>query len=207
MSDENTAEVSGPGAVTEWSDGFSWIAQPDEKPRRASHALSTADGVWVVDPVDAEGLDDRLADLGTVTGVVVLLDRHTRDAAAVASRHDVAVSLPDWMALGREKLDSDPELFTDRLPETSYELHTVIDTGDWEEAILYSDAKDTLVVPEAVGTSPGFRADGQPLGVHPVLDSPPKQLSEWSADRILVGHGESLHEGGASHLDEVLPGE
>ncbi|WP_436901158.1 hypothetical protein [Halovenus halobia] len=194
-------------ALTEWSDGFSWIAYPDEKPHRASHALSTENGVWVVDPVDADELDNRLASLGTVTGVVVLQDRHTRDSAAVASRHDVSVYMPEWMTLGRKKRDGDAELLTDELPGTSYELHKLTDTDDWEEAILYSEPMDTLVVPEAVGTSSGFTPDGQPLGVHPVLETPPSQLSEWSADRILVGHGESIHEEGADHLSAALTAE
>ncbi|WP_166377168.1 hypothetical protein [Halorubrum sp. BOL3-1] len=44
---------------------------------------------------------------GDVAGVVVLQDRHTRDAAAVARRHGVPVFVPEWMSLTREKLDPD----------------------------------------------------------------------------------------------------
>ena len=73
--------------IREWDGAASWIAFPDEKMKRASHALADGDDVWLVDPVDVDGLDDTLADLGTVRGVVVLLDRHTRDSAALARRH------------------------------------------------------------------------------------------------------------------------
>lgn len=204
MADEDNPELPGLEAVTEWDDGFSWIAHPDEKPRRASHALSTDGGVWVVDPVDAEALDDRLADLGTVAGVVVLQDRHTRDAAAVAGRHGVSVYMPTWMELGQEKLDGEAELITGHLPGTGYELHKLIDDDEWEEAVLVSDEQDTLIVPEAVGTSPGFTPDGEPLGLHPVLDEAPSGLAELGSERILVGHGESIPEGGDDHLQAAL---
>lgn len=204
MSEEDSRELPSLTAVTEWRDGFSWIAYPDEKPRRASHAISTEGGVWVVDPVDAEGLDDRLEDLGRVAGVVVLQDRHTRDAAAVARRHDVSVCMPEWMELGHEKLDGDAELFTGNLPETGYELHKLIDDDEWEEAMLLSEQTDTLVVPEAVGTSPGFTPDGQPLGVHPTLDEAPSGLAGLDPERILVGHGESIYEDGGDRLEAAL---
>jgi hypothetical protein len=55
--------------------------------RRASHALAQDGDVWLVDPVDVAGLDALLAPLGTVRGVLQLLDRHARDCAALARRH------------------------------------------------------------------------------------------------------------------------
>lgn len=204
MSDDDGEDLPSFKAVTEWQDGFSWIAYPDENPLRASHAIATESGVWVIDPIDVEGLDDRLADLGTVAGVVVLLDRHTRDAAAVARRHNISVHMPEWMELGQEKLDDDTKLITENIPETSFEFHKLIDTEEWEEAILYSEEMDTLVVPEAVGTSSGFTPDGGALGVHPGLDEPPARLADWNAERILVGHGESIHETGTEHLEAAL---
>ncbi len=85
-------------AVDRWDRGVSWIAYPDEPMQRASHVLSTDAGVFVVDPVDAEGIDDLFAEFGDVVGVVLLLDRHKRDCAAVATRHGVPVYVPDWMS-------------------------------------------------------------------------------------------------------------
>ncbi|MXR51234.1 hypothetical protein GRX03_06405 [Halovenus sp. WSH3] len=204
MSDDGAQDRPELDGVTEWSDGVSWIADPDEKPRRASHALATETGVLVVDPVDAEGLDGHLSDLGTVAGVVVLQDRHTRDATAVAERHDVSVFMPEWMDLGAEKLDGEPEPLGSALSETGYESHELFDTDDWEEAVLVDESAGTMVVPEAVGTSPGFTPDGEVLGVHPVLDEPPTRLGDWDPERILVGHGESIYEDGGDRLQEAL---
>lgn len=88
--------------IDKWSGGFGWLAYPDETMQRASHALSidqpgdpdAPDDVWVIDPLGAPGIDNRLRDRGDVVGVVVLLDRHGRDAATFARRHDVPIYLP-----------------------------------------------------------------------------------------------------------------
>lgn len=191
-------------AITEWAGGFSWIADPDERAKRASHALSTESGVWVIDPVDSEGLDDRLGDLGPVAGVAVIQDRHTRDAEAIANRHDVNVSIPEWMELGQSKLDETAKLLTDGLPGTNYDLQKLVDAEEWEEAILFGQKTNTLVVPEAVGTTQGFTPDGQPLGIHPGLDDAPSGLDGFHPGRLLVGHGESIYDSADEHLQAAL---
>jgi hypothetical protein len=206
MADDDTREQSTP-EITEWTGGISWIAHPDERGRRASHALLTDAGVWIVDPVDADGLDDRVAELGDVTGVLVIHDRHTRDAVAVARRHGVAVHVPDWMDLVREKLDTTAESVGSDLPGTNYAVHRLIETDDWEEAVLVDETTNTMVVPEAIGTLPAFRANDNALGVHPALDDPPRRLADWSPDRILVGHGESVHSDANTKLGEALNAE
>jgi len=190
---EDTDERPALSHVREWPGGFSWIAHPDEDARRASHALDTAAGVWLVDPVDAAGLDERLTALGEVAGVVVAQDRHTRDAAAVADRHDVAVSVPEWMALTRAKLATDAEPIDGALPGTEYDVHRLIEADEWEEVVLVDETGGTMVVPEALGTLPAF-GTGDGLGVHPALDDPPRRLADWTPDRVLVGHGESVHD-------------
>lgn len=204
MADDDSRERPTLRAVTEWSGGISWIADPDERAQRASHALQTAAGVWIVDPVDADGLDERLEALGEVVGVLVIHDRHTRDAEAVARRHDVAVHVPDWMTLVREKLDTAPETVGSDLPGTNYTVHRLLATDDWEEAILVDETANTLVVPETLGTLPSFREDDNALGVHPAVDVPPQRLSDWRPDRILVGHGESVHSEADSELRAAL---
>jgi hypothetical protein len=191
-------------AVTEWPGGITWIGYPEEDARRASHALETDAGVWLVDPVDADGLDDRVADLGDVAGVVVLQDRHTRDAAAVAGRHDVPVSVPGWMDLTRENLDATAEPIDSALPGTGYEVHALIDAEEWEEALLVDEGAATMVVPEALGTLPAFTEGGHDVGLHPALDDPPSGLTGWSPDRLLVGHGEGVHGDAAERIAEAL---
>ena len=146
MSDDDTQKRPSLREVTEWSGGISWIAYPDERGQRASHALQTEAGVWLVDPVDAEGLDERLADLGEITGVVILQDRHTRDGSKIARRHDVAVYVPDWMSLVHDKLELTAETLGSELPETDYTIHQLLNTDEWEEAILVNETTNTLIL-------------------------------------------------------------
>ncbi|MDQ2072377.1 hypothetical protein RBH20_07510 [Haloarcula sp. H-GB4] len=204
MSDDEPTERPSLEAVTEWDGGITWFSHPEEDAMRGSQALATKSGVWVVDPLDADGLDDRLSDLGEVAGVVVIHDRHTRDAEAIAARHDVAVHIPDWMDLTREKLDNDPEPLEATLPGTNYEIHRLIDTDEWEEAVLVDEAGGTLVIMETLGTLPGFCEGDNDIGVHPALDETPEGLADYHPERILVGHGESIYEDGATKLAAAL---
>jgi hypothetical protein len=199
--DRNRPELD---AVTEWTGGCSWIAYLDERGQRASHALNTDEGVWLVDPVDARGLDDTIAVLGDVAGVVVLQDRHSRDSAAVARRHGVAVHLPEWVHGEAENLDAPVERIGNELPGTAYRLYELLAEPDWQEAVLVDETESTLVVPEAVGTLASFGADDGTLGVHLSLEEPPWRLADWLPDKILVGHGESVHRNAVAQLTEAL---
>jgi hypothetical protein len=68
----------------EFDGGFGWIV--DEFMERCSHALDDDGRVWVVDPVDGDGVEERIRAAGTPAGVLQLLDRHNRDCAALAAR-------------------------------------------------------------------------------------------------------------------------
>ena len=201
-------KATGPAELREtvrWVGGGTWFAHPVENMRRASHALVADDGgdredaaVWLVDPVDADGLDDWLADLGTVAGVVVLLDRHTRDSAAIARRHDVPVYVPEQMDDAADELPADVaiERLGDRVPDTGFHVVPILDNRFWTEVALYDPDDGTLVVPEAVGTAEFFLAGDERLGVHPMLRVlPPRGAFGWMRpDRVLVGHGRPLLE-------------
>jgi hypothetical protein len=195
--------------IDRWEGGVGWIAYPEEEMQRASHALAVDGEVWVVDPVDAPGVDDLLDDFGEVTGVALCLDRHKRDAAAVATRHDVPVSVPAWMDGVAPKLDAPVERLGDELGDTGYRVRRVRDAAipPWQEAALYRPG-ETLLVPEAVGTASFFRADGERLGVHPMLRPiPPREaLADCTPERLLVGHGEGLFEDASGALDDALAG-
>lgn len=204
-----------PRVIDRWEGGVGWIAYPDEGMRRASHALvaesgseSGADDVWVIDPVDADGVDGLLAEYGEVAGVAVGLDRHTRDAATLARRHGVAVHVPDWMSGVADDLDAPVERFGRRLGDTQFRAFTVRDSmlPPWQEAGFYREADGTLVVPEAVGTAPLWLAGGESLGVHPMLRLiPPKRpLGRARPERILVGHGEGVFEDATEALRGAL---
>ena len=184
---------SGEADLTEmdrFEGGVGWLAYPGETMERASHAVESDGRLWVIDPVDAKGVDDLLAE-SEVGGVVVLLDRHTRDSAAVARRHDVPVYVPSWMSGVESDIDAPVVRFSDGVGE--FALEKVVDNPFWQEAALFDG--ETLVVPEALGTVSYFCAPGERLGVHPMLRAvPPTALADYDADRLLVGHGEGLFE-------------
>jgi len=194
--------------IDRFEGGVGWIAYPDETMQRASHALQTEEGLWLVDPVDADGLDDLLAEFGEVAGVVICLDRHKRDAAKIARRHDVSVHVPRWMTGVAGEIDAPIERAAGELGESGYELFRIRDTSipPWQEAGLYNADTGTLVVPESVGAADYFLADAEPLGVHPMLRlTPPRAaLSGFDPERILVGHGEGVLTDAAAALDEAL---
>ena len=186
--------------------GFSWIAHPEELMQRASHAVAVDDDVWLIDPVDAPELDDELEELGTVAGVVVLLDRHKRDSAAIADRHDVPVYVPASMSGVVEELDAETERFDDELADTGFAATDVINNRLWQEVALFDDETGTLVVAESVGTSSYFRTEEERLGVHPALRlRPPRStLNQFSPGRILVGHGDPVLEDATVALTDAL---
>ena len=188
MKGSGTADLT---PIDRFEGGVGWLAYPEETMRRASHAIESDGQLWVVDPVDADGVDDLIAEYDEVGGVVVLLDRHERDAAAVATRHDVPVYVPDWMSGVEDDLDAPVVRVSDGVGE--FALERVVDNPFWQEAALFDG--ETLVVPEALGSVSYFRAPGERLGVHPMLRAvPPRSLTEYDADRLLVGHGEGLSE-------------
>jgi len=194
--------------IDRFDGGVGWIAYPDETMQRASHALQTDEGLWLVDPVDADDLDELLAEFGDVAGVVVCLDRHKRDSARIARRHDVSVHIPRWMSGVASKIDAPIERVDGQLGETTYELFEIRNSAvpPWQEAGLYNAEDGTLVVPESVGTASYFTVDGERLGVHPMLRMvPPRDvLGGYQPERVLVGHGEGVLDDAASALGDAL---
>ena len=200
--------------IDRFDGGAGWIAYPDETMERASHALATDAGVWLVDPVDADGLDAFIADVGTdagtdeVAGVVVCLDRHKRDAAAIARRHDVDVYVPRWMNGVAGELDAPVTRFSGELGDSGFESFVIRDSSlpPWQEAGLYNPDTGTLVVPESLGTAAYFLADDETLGVHPMLRlTPPAEvLSRYDPERVLVGHGAGVLSAAGEAINDAL---
>ncbi|MES3518005.1 MAG: hypothetical protein PPP58_10110 [Natronomonas sp.] len=187
--------------VDRFEDGVGWIAYPEEMMQRCSHAVARDDGVWLFDPVDADGVDDLVAEYGDVAGVAVLFDRHSRDAGAIASRHGVPVSVPSWMSGVDSKIDAPIERFEGEV--AGFDVRPLVDNPAWQEAVCFDG--DTLIVPEALGTVSYFRTDSERLGVHPMLRlNPPRSLREYDADRLLVGHGEGLFDDVPRTIRETL---
>lgn len=198
-----SVKIAGPGAspdVFRFDGGFTWIAHPEEGMQRASHALETDQGVWLVDPVDAEPLDGHLEEYDDVAGVLVLLDRHGRDAARLARRHDVAVFRPPGIT---RTFDVPTEDLTDGLPGSEYAFLTVQDWPGWHEVALWNGA--TLVVPESLGTNAFSRAGDERIGLNPVARlAPPRHLGEYTPARLLVGHGPPVLEDPGPAMADAL---
>jgi hypothetical protein len=200
-------------AVHRWGEarplsGFTWVAHPGEGMRRASHALAVDGDVWVVEPVDAAGLDDMLADLGTVAGVVVLADYHRRDAPTVARRLDVPVVLPPSVEDLRSGVESAVSTFEESLAAAGFEALPLYGGRPWSEAALYHPPSRTLVATEALVTAPDLTAPDERLAVSPYarLLPPRGPLSGLDVDRVLVGHGAPVLEDADAALAAALEG-
>ena len=166
----------------ETSFGFGWIAAEPPLLERASHALRANGRVWLVDPVDGDGLEERVRALGEPAAVVQLVDRHERDCATLAGR----LGVPHH------------RLPFARVPGAPFEVRPVLNVPGWREAALWWPAEGVLVCTEALGTASYFRAPDEALAVHPFLRPyQPRALRDMArclAPRhVLVGHGEGLH--------------
>ncbi|MFB6093317.1 MAG: hypothetical protein ABEJ77_00045 [Halanaeroarchaeum sp.] len=195
--------TTGEGRVVDrWEDGLGWIAHPEETMQRTSHALVAGDGVWIVDPLWARGIAEEIADLGSVAGVVVLLDRHQRDADRFAAEFDVPIYRPPFV---NRDFDAPTEILGVRLPDTDVKVIHTVDLPGWQEAALYDG--ETLIVADALGTVEYFTVGAERIGVHPLLRLvPPTVLRDATPSRILVGHGEGLDEDPESALVHAIDG-
>lgn len=157
---------------------FGWIHPDPDWMERAGHAVLSGGGVWVIDPVDGEGVEERIRALGEPAGVVRLLDRHPRDCKAFAQRLGVP--------LHREPLDG--------VAGAPFEVVPVLNIRGWHEVALWFPLERTLVCADALAGAPGYRAPGERVGVHPFLRiRPPRRLTEYPAEHLLLGHGPGLH--------------
>jgi hypothetical protein len=174
--------------VDELEFGFGWIEE--ERLQRSSHALAEDGRVWVVDPIDGEGVDERIRALGEPAGVIQLLDRHNRNCAAVAER----LGVPLHVVPGR-------------LDGTPFACLPVQRNRWWQEVALWWPERKVLVCADALGTIAFYRAGDEPAGVHPFLRlvRPPRALGGLGVEHLLVGHGEGLHgEEASGAVDDAI---
>ncbi|WP_227353605.1 hypothetical protein [Haladaptatus salinisoli] len=195
--------------VDEWDDGVGWMSHPGEDGRRTSHAIRGENGgVWVVDPLDAPGVDDLLAELGEVVGVVVLSNWHARDAGRFARRHGVAVHLPEWMTRVEDRVDARVERYSAEVGDSGFRVRRCDPLPGWHEAIAYRESDGTLYVPDVLGTAPLFTVGAERIGVYLLRRPfPPRRaFVDCAPERILVGHGEGVFEGASAALSDALAG-
>lgn len=174
--------------IDELEFGFGWLSPERPKLQMASHALLADDGVWVIDPTDVEGLEERVRALGEPAGVLQLLDRHNRASAVVARRLGVPHHRVPFEAVG------------------SFEPIPVVRRRVWEEVALWWPEQKVLVCADALGTVPHYFAlGGERLGVHPLLRlTPPRQLARLEPLHVLCGHGAGVHEGATAAVRDAL---
>lgn len=152
--------------------GLTWTIE-DEAMTRSWHAISDGDRVWLVDPVDEDGVVARAQELGRVAGVIQLLDRHNRDCAPIAERLGVPL----------HRLPHD-------VRDSPFRTARVVSTPIWKEVALWWPERRALVVAEAVGANRMFAVGSDPLGVHIGLRLlPPRSLARYEPDHLLLGHG------------------
>jgi hypothetical protein len=164
-----------------WAGGLGWIE--DDRLGRCGHALVDAGRAWLVDPF---ALPTGLS--AEVVAVVQLLDRHNRACAECAAYFGV----PLLRVPGS-------------IPEAPFEAVRVVDLPRWREIALWWPERQALVCADALGTVDYFRAQGERLGVHPLLRlTPPRRLDRLDADTVLVGHGEGIIGGASALLHEAL---
>jgi len=190
--------------VRDDADGFGWIAYPDEEMQRASHAFTTDEGVYVVDPVEFPDLDEHLQALGDVAGVVLTLDRHERDSAAIARRHDVPVFYPEFF--GEPDVDAETKPLRGVLGQ--FDVIPIVNTPFWNEVALWDADAGVLWVSEAVGTVEYYTTGSETLGVHPMLRAfpPRKKLGDLSPCELYCGHGAGVTTGATAALEDALAG-
>jgi hypothetical protein len=168
--------------------GFGWIAEPGFM-QRASHALADDGRVWLIDPVEVDGVDEHITRFGAPAGVIRLLDRHRRDGAALAERHGVPLH----------------EATAGPVPGSPFDVLRVVDVPGWREACLWWPGRRTLVVADALGTAPYFLGPGERLAVHPLLRLlPPRSLAELAPEHVLCGHGQGVHEDATAAFRDAL---
>jgi hypothetical protein len=179
-----------PRWIDELDWGFGWISRERPQLQLTSHALLAGGGVWVVDPIEADGVEERIRELGEPAGVIQLLDRHKRACASLAQRLGVPHHL---VPFGEVSL---------------FQAIPVVDRKRWREAALWWPERRVLVCADALGTLPHSVAlGGERLGIHPLLRlTPPRQLGRLEPEHVLCGHGAGVHESATQAVRDALAG-
>jgi hypothetical protein len=157
--------------------GFGWIVE--EFLQRCSHVLVVDGRVWLIDPVEGDGVDERVRAAGEPAGVIQLLDRHNRDCRAFAE----GLGVPHHV-VPRESIGGAP-----------FEFTVIREARKWKEVALWWAEPSILVCADAVGTVPELRVAGERLALHPLIRlTPPREsLGHLEPRHVLSGHGEGVH--------------
>lgn len=192
--------------TAEWDGGICWIAHPEEGGQRGSHAIRTDDGVWLFDPLDGPGIEERVRSLGEVCGVAVCSSYHARDADRFARRHDVDIHTSDWMPRVDARVDAPIERYTDTFDD-AFRCIPCRPFPGWNELFAYHESSGTLLVPDSLGTANPFLIGDERLGLELFRRlQPPTQLANLEPNRILAGHGQPITDNASETLRSALSG-
>lgn len=188
------------------ADSVSWKREPSGLMACVSHAVRDDDGkVWVFDPVDGVELDELVTNLGEVAGVIVLLDRHVRNAPEIAARLGVPLYFP--VGKQRQKLPSGTIRYDTHIEGCPFEFIVVRQHDrSWLERAAVLPSRGLLIIAEAVGTVDYYKGGGDlTLAMHPVMRAfPPRVLQGLEPRRLLVGHGMPVEGNPAEALEEAF---
>lgn len=196
--------------IDRWSGGVGWLAHPDEGSVRASHAVREDGDVWLLDPLDAPGADDLVADLvgedGTVAGVVVCSDYHARDAETFAERYDVAVHVPRSVDRVPDRIDAPVQRFEGAI--AGFETSPVRPMYAWNEVVAYRERDGTLYVPDYLSSHDAFTVGAERVALPTAsrLFPPHEQFAGMAPERICFGHGEGVFADADAALRDALEG-
>lgn len=185
--------------------GFGWIAHPGEFMERSSTALLDDGHVWLIDPVRGDGVDEAIAALGKVAGIILTLPRHDRDTVWFAALHNATVYVP--RRYGDIRVAAQVEYVDQAIPGSALRVLDV-STGPfelWRECAVWWPQHRTLVVGDLLGTAAYFLREGETLAVHPLARlMPPRKLRGLGPERIYPGHGPSVTSGAAAAMERAL---
>lgn len=194
--------------VDRWEGGLGWLAHPDEEGQRVSHAVRGPgrDGVWLLDPLDAPGVDDLIEDLGDVVGVAVCADYHARDAGEIARRHGVPVTVPDPLDRAAERVDANVERTADGF--AGFDCRHVRPLGAWNEVVAYRERDGTLYVPDYLSSHETFCVGAERVGLPTLSRLRPSRsvFADLDPEWMVFGHGEGVFEDADAALAESLAG-
>lgn len=200
--------------VDEFPGGVGWQVA-EEAAERTSHALATGEGVWLLDPIDAPGVGDLLADrFGSadgapeVAGVAVLSNYHARDAGVFARRHGVPVHVPAWVDRVPARVDAPVREFAGELGATGLRARKLAPLPGWRAAVAYDENRGTLYVPDVLGTADAYTVGPERLGVYLLRRPlPPRSaFADVTPERVLCGHGAGVFENADGALRDALAG-
>lgn len=185
-------------------DVLEWLPHPAERGQRACHAIRGDDGVWLVDPIDVPGLDDRLAEFGEVAGAVVCTNAHARDAGKLARRHGVSVHLAAGLDRAAGLVDGPAVRTGEERFDPAIDVRVANPLPGWHDAILRID--DALYVPELLGTAPQFTVGDERVGVSVIvrLAFPTEPFEDLAPDRLFFGHGRALTDDATAALRDAI---